>query len=158
MSRTDNTWEQIESMVREFAEEAGRGEEETGRLVDSIQLLKRSAWNNPLHLQAKNGGLHFFNLFWDRSPIGAITSAKGDPLQFYVVADSYDELIGQVSEEAQTYLEDAGERHYGEGSVRIRLRKMLHADDARSLLNECHEAVTRDDSSGNSSDDSDQNA
>ena len=65
VGRADNTWEEIGAMVQEFAAEANLPEEHSDRLMRCIQMVEHSAWNNPLHLKARNGGLHFFNLFWD---------------------------------------------------------------------------------------------
>lgn len=141
VSRTDNTWEQIEDMVLEFAREAGCGEDEQETFARALGLLKRSAWNNPLHLQAKNGGLHFFNLFWDRSPIGSITATKGDPLQFYVVAPSFEAVTDPLSDDLRVYVENAGEKHYGEGTVRIDLRGLLDDDRPRAALQTYLEAI-----------------
>jgi len=143
ISRTDNTWEQIDEMVEEFAQEAEVSDERLKEFKKSIKLLERSAWNNPLHLQAKNGGLHFFNLFWDRCPLGSITSAQTDPLQFYIVTESYDAFTDNLSEEAQKYVENAGEKHYGEGTIRIHLRDLLDAKDPRSHLKEHHQAALK---------------
>lgn len=141
ISRSDNTWEEIQEMVQEFAVEADVSDEKQQVFKDSLQLLERSAWNNPLHLKAKNGGLHFFNLFWDRRPIGSITSAQTDPLQFYVTATSFESFTQELSEEAKKYATDAGEKHYGEGIVRVDLRSLLDADNPRSILKEHHKAA-----------------
>jgi hypothetical protein len=136
VSRTDNTWEQIEEMVLEFAREAGCDEEEQEQFARALDLLKRSAWNNPLHLQAKNGGLHFFNLFWDRSPIGSITSTKGDPLQFYIQAPSFKEMTAPLSDDVLAYVRHVGEKHYGEGTIRVDLRGLLENGNSRLALQE----------------------
>jgi hypothetical protein len=136
VSRTDNTWEQIEEMVLEFAREAGCDETEQETLTRALDLLKRSAWNNPLHLQAKNGGLHFFNLFWDRSPIGSITSTKGDPLQFYIQAPSFSDMTAPLPDDVRPYVENAGEKHYGEGTIRVDLRGLLQNGNPRVALQE----------------------
>jgi hypothetical protein len=137
VSRTDNTWGQIEEMVLKFAQEAGCDEEEQDQYTRALDLLKRSAWNNPLHLQAKNGGLHFFNLFWDRSPIGSITSTKGDPLQFYIQAPSFAEMTAPLSDDVLAYVRHVGEKHYGEGTIRVDLRGLLESGNSRFALQEC---------------------
>jgi hypothetical protein len=137
VGRADNTWDDIETMVRGFATDANLGEPESDRLARCVQLLKHSAWNNPLHLKARNGGTHFFNLFWDEVPMGSITSAKGDPLQCYVVTPSFEEFTNGLSETASSFADDVGDKHYGEGTTRIRLRDIeRHADDPQPILKE----------------------
>lgn len=138
VGRADNTWDEIASMVQEFATEASLREEESNRLAQCIQMLKHSAWNNPLHLKARNGGLHFFNLFWDQNPIGSITSTKGDPLQFYVVTPRFEAFYEGLSETTQHYVADVGDKHYGEGTTRIQLRDLTQSsDDPHAILREC---------------------
>lgn len=137
VGRADNTWDELEAMVREFASEANLGDPESDRLARCIQLLKHSAWNNPLHLKARNGGIHFFNLFWDQAPIGSITSTKGDPLQFYVVTSSFEEFTSGLSEAARAFVDDVGDKHYGEGTTRVQLRDIERTvDDPQPILKE----------------------
>jgi len=141
LGQTENTWEEVQTMVEGHAVKAGAGEEEISRLARCIDLLKESAWNNPLHLRATDGGIQFKDLLWDKKPIGSIVSGKGDPLQFYVAASSFAAFGARLGEEARSHIEDAGERHHGEGIVRIHLRQLCGQPNADALLKEYLQAA-----------------
>lgn len=132
----EDTWEEIRTMVEEHAAEAEASEDEMAQLRESVRLLEESAWCNPLHLRATSKATKFKDLLWDGSPVGSITSGKVDPLQFYVVAETYEAFFDQLSGEAQQYVENVGESHLGEGIVRIHLRKLCKSDRGLELLEE----------------------
>ena len=142
---SSDMWEQIQEMVLEFAEDAGAGEDDTEEMADAIKLMENSEWGNPLRIEAKDGGIHFFNLFWGGDLVGSITSTKGDPLQFYVEPDSVEDLQANLNGYSEEHLEEVGKSHYGEGTVRVHLRDLLGRDREQSLsfLKELNKAVVK---------------
>jgi hypothetical protein len=138
-------WEQIRDMVQEFAVSADANEEAIEEMTDAVRLIENSEWGNPLRIEAKDGGIHFFNLFWGGNLVGSITSTKGDPLQFYVKAESVENLRGRLSNGLGDQFEEVGKSHYGEGTVRVHLRKLLNIDRNRSLefLKKLNKAVVK---------------
>jgi len=138
-------WDQIREMIMEFAEDAGTGEKATEEMEGAIRLMENSEWGNPLRIEAKDGGIHFFNLFWGGDLVGSITSTKGDPLQFYVEPESMKDLRANLNGNSEEYLEKVGKSHYGEGTVRVHLRDLLKRDRKKSLsfLKELNKAVVK---------------
>jgi hypothetical protein len=132
----EDTWEEIRSMVEGHAAEAKASDGEMAQLSECVRLLEESAWSNPLHLRATSKATKFKDLLWDGSPVGSITSGKVDPLQFHVVAETFESFADQLSEEARQYVENVGESHLGEGIVRIHLRKLRESNRAPELLEE----------------------
>jgi len=131
---SSDIWSQIQEMVLDFAEDAGASEGDIEDMTDAIGLLENSEWGNPLRIEAKDGGIHFFNLFWGGDPAGSITSTKGDPFQFYLKTGSMDNLSADLNGGMEEYVEEVGQSHYGEGTVRVYLRDLLELDRERSLV------------------------
>jgi hypothetical protein len=142
---TGDMWDQIREMVMEFAEDAGTSEDAIEEMTDAIELMENSEWGNPLRVKAKDGGIHFFNLFWGGDLVGSITSTKGDPLRFYVEPGSMEQVQTSLNGHSEEYLEEVGKSHYGEGTVRVHLRDLLDLDRKQSLgfLKELNKAVAR---------------
>ena len=144
LKNTDDAWEEIKEMVVRYANESNRSAESVKKYESGINILKRSPWNNPLHLRAVNGGSTYFNLLWDGKIIGSVTSTKSNPLQFYIVADSYNDFKEELSDDAQRWAEHVGTSHWGEGSI---LLHVLDLDDSelptRPLLQEYHQAMLK---------------
>jgi len=142
--QSGEVWDQIREMVRGFAEDAEASEKAREEMNEAISLLEHSEWGNPLRIEAKDGGIHFFNLFWGGSLVGSITSTKGDPLQFYVTAGPAKNPLASLDGEADEYIEEVGKSHYGEGSVRVHLRDLLglQREDSLEFLKALNAAVT----------------
>lgn len=142
---SNDMWEQIQEMIVGFAKDAGATKEATEEMTDAIKLIENSEWGNPLRIEAKDGGIHFFNLFWGGDLVGSITSTKGDPLRFYVEPGSMEQLQTSLNGYSEEYLEEVGKSHYGEGTVRVHLRDLLDLDRKQSLgfLKELNKAVAQ---------------
>ena len=138
-------WDQIQNMVEEFAEDAGASDKTLREMIDALSLLEHSEWNNPLHIEAKDSGTHSFNLFWDGDVVGSVTSAKKNPLRFFVEPRSKERLSEVLSDEALKYVEEVGSSgHYGHGSVRVHLRSLLELEREKGqrILGEINQVAT----------------
>lgn len=144
-SPSSDMWSQIQEMVLNFAEDAGASEKDIEEMTDAVGLLENSEWGNPLRIEAKDGGIHFFNLFWEGEPVGSITSTKGDPFQFYLKIGSVGDLSAKINGDMEKCIEEVGDSHYGEGNVRVHLRDLLNFDRERSLgfLKKLNKTVVR---------------
>ena len=121
---------------------SARNSKGSARAINFIELLKKSAWTDPLRCRVLSAGKRFVNVLWNSNKFGSIVCTNGDPIRMFL--DLTEEAARQLEKsEHGDLVALADPSHYGTGDYEVNIDFILSNPNPEQLMNQLLEVTTQ---------------
>ncbi|MEC7164357.1 MAG: EF-hand domain-containing protein, partial [SAR324 cluster bacterium] len=133
------TSKELWNPLEEISARNSRG---SARAINFIELLKKSAWTDPLRCRVPSAGKRFVNVLWNSNKFGSIVCTNGDPIRMFLdlTEDAAQKL--EVSEHGEL-VTLADPSHYGTGDYEVNIDFILSSSNPEQLMIQLLEVTTQ---------------